>query len=200
MCLREVLFDMTDIFPTLAMFELELDKTCCFTGHRSSKLPGEGRRDDAGMKRLESTIELAIYDLINNKGVRYFISGMANGIDLICAETVIRLKNTSCPEAELVCAIPYLGHISEMHRTQEKYLYTMLEQSSLASIVLADNYYKDCYKERNKFMVDNSSHLLAVYKPSLKGSGTLQTINYARMNGLDIKIIDLDNNPQFYSV
>ena len=24
MCLREVLFDMTDIFPTLAMFELEL--------------------------------------------------------------------------------------------------------------------------------------------------------------------------------
>ncbi|MBR6336299.1 MAG: DUF1273 family protein [Ruminococcus sp.] len=190
---------MSDIFPTLALTGLELEKTCCFTGHRSAKLPGEGNRKNPGMKRLESTLELAIYDLVNNSGVKYFVSGMANGIDIICAEAVVRLKSSSLPDIELVCAIPYLGQIDEMKTPQEKYLYSLLESSSFISVVLADNYYKDCYKERNKFMVDNSAHLLAVYKPSVKGSGTLQTINYATACGLDIKIIDLDKSPQFYS-
>jgi len=190
---------MNGIFPTMTLSELDVTKTCCFTGHRNTKLPGEGDRNDAGMKRLKSTLELEIYDLIHDKGVRYFISGMANGIDLICAEAVIRLKNTSCPEVGLVCAVPYLGQMAEIKTPTERYIYTMLEHNSIQTVILAEGYYKDCYKERNEFMVDNSSYLLAVYKPMLKGSGTLQTINYARKQGLEIRLIDLDKNPQFYS-
>ncbi len=190
---------MSGFFPSLDMSRFDIDKTCCFTGHRAAKLPGGGDREFAGMKRLESTIEVMIKDLAENAGIRYFITGMANGIDLICAEAVIRLKSTICYDLELICAIPYLGQMNEMKSPREQYIYTMIERNSLMSIVLADGYYKDCYKERNKFMVENSSHLLAVYKPSLGSSGTLQTINYAKACGLKIKMIDLDSNPQFYS-
>ena len=174
-------------------------QTCCFTGHRSSKLPGEGKADHAGMKRLVSTIEYELYELIDKKGIKYFISGMANGIDLICAEAVMRLKNSSRPDIGLICAIPYVGQINEMKTPREKYLYTMIQRSCVKTVILSENYYKDCYRDRNKFMVDNASCMLAVYKPSLKNSGTMQTVNYAKRCGLDIKLIDLDANPQFYS-
>ncbi|MBO6141756.1 MAG: DUF1273 family protein [Ruminococcus sp.] len=183
----------------LELLEYDKDKTCCFTGHRSSKLPGEGDREFPGMKRLESNIEMELQSLITKKGVRYFITGMASGIDLICAECVLRLKAAVNNDIELICAVPYVGQIAEMKTLQEKYLYTMIEHKSAKAVTLADGYYKDCYKARNIFMVDNSSFMLAVYKPSLKGSGTLQTINYAKKCGLDIKMIDLDKNPQFYS-
>ena len=190
---------MNDVFPTLTLSDLDISRTCCFSGHRSIKLPGEGDRGNAGMKRLESTLEMEIYKLIQEKGIRYFISGMANGVDLICAEAVVRLASTSCPGAKLICAIPYLGQMSEMRSPRDKYIYSMIEQSSYRSVILAEGYHKECYKQRNRFMVDNSSCLLAVYKPSLKGSGTFQTMNYAKTQGLDIRVIDLDKNPQFYS-
>ena len=187
------------LFPAYELSSIDINRTCCFTGHRSAKLPGEGNRDHAGMKRLESTIELELYDLIDRKNVCYFISGMANGIDLICAEAIIRLKQTTRPDIELICAVPYVGQIGEMKTSQERYIYTMIERRSMKPITLATSYHKDCYKERNIFMVDNSAYMLAVYKPSLGASGTLQTINYAKRCGLDIKLIDLDSNPQFYS-
>ena len=54
------------------------------------------------------------------------------------------------------------------------------------------------YRRRNQFMVNNSSELIAIYKEKQRGSGTLQTINMARHRELDIHIIELDRNPQFY--
>ena len=78
--------------PTDHKKNVEKERTCCFTGHRAKKLPCYGDRNDPRIKALCSKIYFEIKELYEKHGVRYFLTGMANGADLLCAEEVIRLK------------------------------------------------------------------------------------------------------------
>ena len=64
---------------------------CCFTGPRCQKLPwGFNENDNRCLKMKEITkkeIEKSI-----SLGYKVFISGMAIGFDMICAEIVLNLK------------------------------------------------------------------------------------------------------------
>lgn len=181
------------------LFDIDVEKICCFSGNRNDKLPFKGDRNAMGIKRLESTIEFEIERLIKD-GFQFFITGMANGIDLICAETVLRLKS-KYKDIGIICVIPYAGHIREMRTDRDKYVYSLIERSCFRSITLATGYYKNCYKDRNEFMIENSSKLLAVYDSSKQaGSGTYHTIRYAENTGLDVKVIEINKNPQFFEI
>ena len=64
---------------------MDREKTCCFTGHRPDKLPwGENERDPRCV-RLKQSIAQAVEDAYT-AGIRHFITGMARGCDLYCAE------------------------------------------------------------------------------------------------------------------
>ena len=179
------------------LYDIDIAKTCCFSGNRNEKLPFNGDRNATGIKRLESTIELEIEELVK-KGIRYFLTGMATGIDLMCAEAVYRLK-AKYKDIELICVVPYAGHIREMKAADDKYRYTLISNTCYRLITLSEKYYKNCYKDRNEFMVNNAAQLFAVYDSSKKqGSGTYHTINYAKACGLDMKVIEINKNPQFY--
>ena len=81
--------------------------TCCFSGHRSQKLPwGTNENDERCLKVIGKTknlVETAI-----KRGYERFISGMAIGYDMICAEVVLSLK-VKYPHIKLICAIPCKG-------------------------------------------------------------------------------------------
>ena len=64
--------------------ELDINKTCCFTGHRPEKINGDINVIKAN---LETEIRKAI-DL----GYDTFISGMADGVDVWAAEIVLDIK------------------------------------------------------------------------------------------------------------
>ena len=158
--------------------------TCCFTGHRSQKLPwGFNEEDERCLimkEKLTKEIEKAI-----SEGYTHFISGMAIGFDMICAEIVLNLKN-KYPFIELECALPCVG--------QEKFWNTSLKERYFCILNKADKtrciynrYVNGCMQERNKYMINNSSRLIALYNGQ-KG-GTQLTINYARINGLNVAII-----------
>ncbi len=63
------------------------EKTVCFTGHRSEKLP-KGEALEKLRQRLENEIERAIQD-----GYDTFLFGGAYGFDLMAAEEVIKKKS-----------------------------------------------------------------------------------------------------------
>ena len=65
--------------------------TCCFTGHRPSKLPWGTREEDPRCVALKGRIAAALEEEYA-AGVRHFISGTARGAALDFAEAVPALK------------------------------------------------------------------------------------------------------------
>ena len=69
----------------------ERSMTCCFTGHRPSKLPWGHDERDPRCLALKRSLLREIENLYL-QGYRRFISGMAMGCDLYFAEAVLELK------------------------------------------------------------------------------------------------------------
>lgn len=67
------------------------NKVCCFTGHRSQKLPWGFNEQDERCLKMKKELYLEIEKSIN-EGYDTFLCGMALGFDTICAETVLQLK------------------------------------------------------------------------------------------------------------
>lgn len=175
-----------------------IEKTCCFTGHRNRDLPFSGDRSKQGMKCLVSSLQMYIEKAVND-GFDTFISGMAEGVDLICAEIVYNLITRKGMNLKLVCAVPYKDQgTKELLNPIDQYVYSMISRDCTNVVYICDKKSRDCYQKRNKFMVENSRRIIGVIKDEKAKSGTLQTINMAKRSGLELNIIYLDKNPVFY--
>ncbi len=151
------------------------EHTCCVTGHRKI----EGMSDADIREKLQVAIEQAI-----NDGYTHFISGFANGVDLMFAEIVVELK-AQYP-ISLEAAIPYRGRMETKNKRFQKLL-AQCDKVSVASEV----YHKGCYLERNRQMVDQSSLVIAVYDGRESG-GTAYTVRYAETSGISLAKISIE--------
>jgi len=161
-------------------------KSCCFTGHRSQKLPWKFNENDERCiimkKKLREEIEKAILC-----GYNTFYSGMALGFDLICVEILIEMKE-KYNDIKIIGAIPCKNQDALWPKEQqERYIACLSKLDSIRCIF--DEYNgRECMIERNRYMVDNSSLMIALYN-GLPG-GTWLTINYAKKRGLKVVIIN----------
>ncbi|MGN1114020.1 MAG: SLOG family protein [Oscillospiraceae bacterium] len=172
-------------------------RVCCFTGHRSKYLPFDGDRSKQGMKCLVSSLQLYIQEAIED-GYEVFLSGMADGIDLICAEIVHDFIMHENHNVRLIGVLPYADHIKkEMKNFSNRYICTLIINDCADIICLKQDKDRNCYKERNQFMVDHSNRLIGAFDKTLRGTGTRQTINMAKKAGLEQRIISIDENPVF---
>ena len=65
--------------------------TCCFTGHRPSKLPWGTREEDPRCLALKRRIRDAV-ESAYEEGYCHFLCGMAQGCDLYFCEAVLALR------------------------------------------------------------------------------------------------------------
>ena len=158
------------------MNDLKFDRTvsAAFTGHRFYDFS----QREFIQERLTSAISEA-YD----HGIRNFISGFALGIDLMAAQLVQSLK-CDLPGISLTAAIPFEGQ-AERYNIYDKRVYRRLLELADKVIVLSDYYYSRCFLDRDKFMVENASYLIAYYDGREKG-GTYYTVKKARARGIPI--------------
>ena len=158
------------------MNDLKFDRTvsAAFTGHRFYDFS----QREFIQERLTSAISEA-YD----HGIRNFISGFALGIDLMAAQLVQSLK-CDLPGISLTAAIPFEGQ-AERYNIYDKRVYRRLLELADKVIVLSDCYYPRCFLDRDEFMVENASYLIAYYDGREKG-GTYYTIKKARARGIPI--------------
>lgn len=164
----------------------EINKTCCFTGHRSDKLPWGLNENDPDCRRLKVRIALELEKLYAG-GYRHFICGMAIGCDLYFAEAVLEMRNEYGDvtlEAAIPCDKQNAGWDSENKRRYERILMSCDELT-----YVSHTYTPGCMQRRNEYMADRSSAVLACFNGT-KG-GTMNTLLYARRKGLKIVIIDL---------
>lgn len=160
--------------------------TCCFTGHRPDKLAWGLDENDPDCRRLRIEIALQLENLYS-AGKRRFICGMALGCDLLFAEAVLEMRS-EYSDVTLEAAIPCDSQADSWPAAQKERYCAILQSCDKVSFVQHE-YTAGCMMRRNRYMVDHSSVLLACFNGT-KG-GTMNTILYARHQGLETIIIDL---------
>lgn len=159
-----------------------MSRICCFTGyrpHRFSFSP-DGLRPEQVQAALGEQIRL-LYD----EGYRTFISGMSTGVDLWAAAEVLRLGE-SHPEVELIAAVPFAGQESHWSIPEQREYRRILDAAQQVEILFDEAAARadasDCYRRRNRWMVDRADTVLAVCEIDIADSrtGTAATVRYAR--------------------
>ena len=161
--------------------------TCCFTGHRVQSLPWGGREEDPRCAALKARMRAAMVELVHTFGVRRFISGMALGVDTYAAELVLDLRAAGEP-VSLECAIPFPGQ-ADRWSARDRARYAALRAAAGRETLLQDHYSAGCFQRRNRYMVDESRFLLAVWD-GRPGGGTASTVAYAHTRG-DVELLIL---------
>jgi len=138
--------------------------TCCFIGH--SKFYD----DEAQIKRwILECVHKAIED-----GFKHFMCGGGMGFDMLAAQIIVDLKKSG-HKISLELALPYRG---EYKPPPKRYLFSIIEANADKVSYVKEYYTKNCYIERNKYMVDKSA-LVVVYCREYWG-GTHNIIEYAK--------------------
>ena len=157
---------------------------CCFTGPRSQKLPWGFNEQDKRCLNVKDMTREEIVKAIK-EGYSVFMSVMAIGFDMICAEIVLELKK-QYPKIKLYCIIPCKGQEKVWSKELQIRYHNILRKADKVN-VLYNTYSRECMLNRNKYMVNNSAKLIALYGGS--GGGTKFTIDYAKEQGLDVIIL-----------
>lgn len=151
------------------------ERTCCVTGHRS--IPND--QTDAVRQGLEQAVHQAIAD-----GYTAFISGFADGVDLMFAEIISQVMREN-PGIKLIAAIPYRKRLETLQRRERTRF--LIEQCA-EIYVAAEEYLPSVYVKRNRYMVERSDRVIAVYDGRDSG-GTVGTIRLAHQMKKELREI-----------
>ena len=150
-------------------------KTCCVTGHRD--IPAE--QIGYIKKSLEQEVDRAVSDSFT-----CFISGFADGVDLLFAGIVAE-RIAKSPALKLIVAIPYRRRLDTLKKSERT---KMLIDLCAEIYVAAEEYRLSVYAKRNRYMVERSDRVIAVYDGREKG-GTVGTIRLAPTMGKELREI-----------
>jgi len=132
------------------------------------------------MERVETELRNLIQRAIN-AGYDAFISGYARGADLIFARLVLEFQ-AEYP-VQLEATIPYAGRL----KSNDPEFQFLLARCNTVTVV-SEQYSSGCFFTRNRYLVDRSDAVIAVYDGRQHG-GTYQTISYARDSGRKIAFV-----------
>ena len=165
---------------------MKREDTCCFTGHRPAKLPwGENESDPRCMalkKRLREAVETAYA-----RGMRHFICGMALGSDLYFCEAVLKVRERR-PDITVEAALPCEEQTARWRERDRRRQFSLIEQCNYETMV-QHHYDRYCMQRRDRYMVDRSAMIIAVYGGT--AGGTMYTLAYAMRKGLEMMLLDI---------
>lgn len=150
-------------------------KICCVIGPRDIS----DDKMDYVTKELRAEIAQAI-----EEGFTIFLSGFADGVDLLFAEAIVEEK-TQHPELSLEAAIPYRNRLSVKDEKLQRLLAACDEV-----YVQQERYAPNCLLNRNRYMVSRAQRVIAFYDGRERG-GAAFSIRYARILDKDVHIIML---------
>lgn len=166
-------------------FESDEEIVCSFTGYRPNKLPFLGQKNSEEYRSLRELLKTEIIGLAQ-KEITIFQTGMARGIDLLCGEIVLEIQKEF--DVHLFCVIPCKNQCRGWSGADVEAYNRLLSAASGVTYITSENYRDGCMMKRNRFLVDTSQYILAVYDG--QRGGTMSTINYAKKKKRTIIIID----------
>ena len=142
--------------------DYDINTTCCFTGHRILKR-------EFSIEELSIVIQNAI-----DKGYKTFLVGMARGFDLKCVKVLAEKKKDF--NIEIIACMPCKDQNKYFTEKENQEFFEMVNLTD-KKVYIQENYDSECMFLRNKYMVDNSSLLIAYYH--YQKGGTHSTVTYA---------------------
>jgi uncharacterized phage-like protein YoqJ len=118
-----------------------------------------------------------------------FVTGMAIGADQIFAKAAIGLKESGF-SLKIIAAIPFVGQERKWPKQSQKQYNDILKQCE-SYIVSPGGYGIHKMQVRNKWMVDRSQHVLAIWD-GIESGGTWNCIKYAKSLGKFIIVLRPD--------
>ncbi len=143
-----------------------------FTGHRNI--------EDEG---LTAELDRTILEYVQGDDVT-FLSGMAQGFDLLAAERVLAARQLH-DDVRLCCVVPYSAQARSFSESDRRRYALVLEQADEV-IELESHYSHGVYYRRNKYLIEHSEIVIAYYDGLGKG-GTAYTIRCAKQKRREIR-------------
>lgn len=162
------------------------ETTCSFTGHRPEKLPWRGDESDPRCLALKERLAAAVEDAYD-RGMRHFLCGMARGADFYFCDAVLELRERRSG-VTLEAVIPCEEQTARWSERERERWFSLVERCD-GETMLQHHYDKGCMLRRNRYLVDHSSMLIAVYDGML--GGTMYTLSYAMKRGLETVILEV---------
>ena len=159
---------------------MERSSTCCFTGGRPQHI-GFDINDPIAIETIRRDLRYAIKNAAAN-GYTDFICGMSRGFDLWAGEAVSMLADDL--KIRLHAAIPFREQTNGWPK-EDLTLYENILRACSSRFILAEEYSKGAYLARNRFMVDNSSLVIA-WNIGRTSGGTSYTCRYAHKNNVPV--------------
>ena len=163
------------------------EQTVCLTGHRPKSLPwGYDESSESCLKFKEEVRKVFVGAI--EYGITTFLTGMAEGFDMIAAEILLELRKKH--NIKVIAVVPCAKQELKWKPEQQKRYKNILKKCDDV-ILLYDHYTLACMNERNKFMVKHSSVCIACWNG--KPSGTGNTVRFAKEYENKIKTINPDD-------
>ena len=162
------------------------ETTCSFTGHRPEKLPWRGDESDPRCLALKERLAAAVEDAYD-RGMRHFLCGMARGADFYFCDAVLELRERRSG-VTLEAVIPCEEQAARWSERERERWFSLVERCD-GETMLQHHYDKGCMLRRNRYLVDHSSMLIAVYDGML--GGTMYTLSYAMKRGLETVVLEV---------
>ncbi len=162
--------------------------TCCFSGHRPPGLPWGDQEADPRCLILKNRLAQALEEAYQ-AGYRHFLCGMAQGSDLYFGQAVLDLRQNHS-DVTLEAAIPFTGQADHWPPADQQRRMDLLNQCNLETVI-QHRYSPGCMSRRNRYMVDRSSLLIAVYGGVAHG-GTWNTLSYAARKGVQTVVLSVE--------
>ncbi len=149
--------------------------TIAFTGHRNDRITTDRQ---ALSELLEQTIEKYY-----RRGLRHFLSGMAQGFDLLAAEVVLKARKRH-PDIRLTAVVP-CPEQTRYFSDEDKFTYKTVLNGCGRVVLIADRYTPDCFHRRNDYLTDNATLIVGYWDGMSKG-GTYYTVRRAESKRLPV--------------
>lgn len=186
------LYSKTSGMPVFPVSDVIIQKETafCITGHREQSITPY-RNDPELLAATIRAVRLVLSRYINivmNSGYYTMINGLAEGTDLWAADYCLKRKRFA--KTKLIGVLPFLRHADYL---RENYMNILRRVERFADGLITTCDVPDMrysrtqtpgtspvlYQNRNYYMVDNSSVVVAFFNGNSR-SGTAQTIRYAQ--------------------
>ena len=151
-------------------------QTSRFTRHRPQSFPWCYNEKDLRCMMLKFQLKREIIRAIKKDGMRHFLTGMALGVDTWAAEIGLSLRKQF--PVTLAAVLPCQEQEARGPLESQKRYQSIITQCDKVTL-LQTRYTPDCFDRRNRYMVDHSDLIIAVWNGSSSGTGN--TISYAKL-------------------